>query len=338
MTAIGKRFFHLSVTSPAFSRLQEAEEFFLSGNLNEGLAAAQQAWREHPRESDVFRVLAYIHMAREEYHPAAQAAYQAVVLDGDNPASYATLAQVYITFNMLKNLEETLTVARDRFPDDVALMTLAADAYFRRRQDREGVDLASRALQDNPNDGYTSALLGVYRLRKRQYAAAAKLLKDAVAAYPQRWDYLRDYGIALLHTGNYTTACEHLLRSIQLNKLDHKAKRHLFFALKLEKTDTPFYWPVALFFFDYSGLAWTLYIAGLISALVGLLWMFVVLQSHYYEPSLTAPGLLTFVGGILIVLTQTAVIVSRRKGKRFNAQLHRLLKSSAVDTSTPTSS
>ena len=115
MTTSSNRFFQLMPTGPARVRLEEAEAFFLSGNLNEGLAAAQQAWREFPREPDVFRVLAYLHMARGEYPPASTAAYQSVLLEGDNPASHAILTQVYLTFNMLTDAEKALDLARRRF-------------------------------------------------------------------------------------------------------------------------------------------------------------------------------------------------------------------------------
>lgn len=233
MTATGKRFFHLSLTSPALGLLEEAEHYFLAGNLNEALAAAQQAWREHPGEPDVFRVLAYIHMARGEYPPAAQAAYQSVLLESANPASYATLAQVYITFNMLGNAEETLRAAQQQFPDDPALLVLRADVAFRLRRDDSGEHLAMQALHLNAGDGYAKALLGAYRLRQKRYPGAESLLREAVEVYPQRWDYLRDYGIALLHQQQYVKAREALTASFRLNSADNSTMQHLVYAQRL---------------------------------------------------------------------------------------------------------
>ncbi len=138
MTTSTSHFFHISPLCTAHGRLEEAEQYFLMGNLDEALAAAQQAWREHPKEPDVFRVLAYLHMSRGEYPPAKQAARVAVQYDDKNPASYATLGQVYLTFNVRKMAEQTLMVGQQHFPDDAALLVLSADLNFRLKRETDG--------------------------------------------------------------------------------------------------------------------------------------------------------------------------------------------------------
>ncbi|HEY3380096.1 MAG TPA: tetratricopeptide repeat protein [Armatimonadota bacterium] len=329
MTTSEKRFFHLSFTSPAFSRLEEAESFFLQGNLNEALAAAQQAWREFPQESDVFRVLAYIHMARGEYPPAAQAAYQSVVLDAENPASYATLAQVYITFNMISNALQTLNTAGQRFPEDTALMTLAADAHFRSGQENDAVRLAGYVLQKNPEDAYAKALLGMYRLRKRAYAAAANLFAVAVEAYPQRWDYLRDYGIALLQTNRAAAARDMLLRSFRLNPEDLSTQRHLLYADRLLDPRLAWTWRISFFVFNHPTFGWLALIAGALATLIGGIMgigTLIDLQNTTSRDLLTV--LLTLFGGVaLLVLSYPGVAMCGRKGKRLVLQVWKIADS-----------
>ncbi|HEY3415725.1 MAG TPA: tetratricopeptide repeat protein [Armatimonadota bacterium] len=319
-------FFYLNPSSPARARLLEVENYFLAGNLNEALAAAQQAWREHPAEPDVFRVLAYIHMARGEYSPAAQAAYQAVKIDSENPASYAILAQVYVTFNMLQLATETLNVALQRYPEDASLLVLAADTKFRRGQVGEAADMAERALQHNPHDAYAQALLGTHRLQKKRYYDAELLLSGAVAAYPQRWDYLRDYGIALLHHGKPAEAREALTRSFQINQADPLTQRNLYLALRLVDADASWYPKLVVFFFQHSGLGAALLILGAISFCIGVGWLVVlwrVLQSDLF--SLVWAFLLCLGGIALLIFTQEGTLLSGRQGKRLINYLERRL-------------
>jgi len=327
MTTLHNRFFHLSLTGPVFGRLQEAEQFFLAGNLNEALAAAQQAWREHPQDPDVFRVLAYIHMARGEYEPAAKAGYQALIFDGENPASYATLCQVYITFNMLGNADEIITLAHQRFPEDASLMVLGADLRFRQHRDEEAARSTRKALSVNPDDNYAKALLGVYSLRKRRFVEARELLADAVHAYPQRWDYLRDLGIALLHLAQYAEARQALLESYRLNRLDQSTKQHAFFALRCAGTHLPGYWAVSFFFFDYAWLGWLLHILGWLALLVGFGWL---LSFTTDIANLSVIPMLLFLGGLaMVVLTWAGVGVHFHRRRKLDVTLWKALKQEA---------
>jgi tetratricopeptide (TPR) repeat protein len=318
-------FFHLSPTGAARARLEEAERFFLEGNLNEALAAAQQAWREHPEEADVFRVLAYIHMTRGEYPPAAQAAYKAVTLDGESPASYATLAQVYLTFNMLTLAEETLAAALPKFPSDPTLLTLSADVRFRRGRESTAVEQVTLALRQNPNDGYAKALLGSHHLRRKHYTAAQKLLADAVTSYAQRWDYLRDYGITLVHTRDYGHATQMLARAFRLNPADALTKQYLYLTLRLGKSAGAWNWETTFFFYRNAGWGWLLYILGIIACTVGIIWGLVVMTGSDHD-TLEAwywpVGLFLF-GAAAVIITHTGITLHHRRGRRFDAFLAR---------------
>ena len=329
MTTTSNRFFQLSPTGPARARLEEAEVFFLAGNLNEGLAAAQQAWREHPRDPDVFRVLAYLHMARGEYPPSSQAAYQAVLIEGENPASHAILTQVYLTFNMLGDAEKTLALARQRFPRDASLVVLEADLRFRMRQSSLGAQLAQQALGLNPEDAYAKALLGVHLLQRKQYTECVPLLRAATIAYPQRWDYLRDLGIALLHVGDPREARAALAQSLPINPVDSSTKQHLFLAQRL-CSSSPATWKVALYFYDHTGFGWLLWWVGLFSGLVGLIWFITLLapgdvtSTPVFSDIITPVCLLA--GGIaLIGLTHAGLRLRARKGRRFDLLLWKAL-------------
>ncbi len=329
MTTSSNRFFQLMPTGPARVRLEEAEAFFLSGNLNEGLAAAQQAWREFPREPDVFRVLAYLHMARGEYPPASTAAYQSVLLEGDNPASHAILTQVYLTFNMLTDAEKALDLARRRFPQDASLVVLEADLRFRKHQPYLGAQLAKQALELNPDDAYAKALLGVYRVQQKQYPASIAPLRAATQAYPQRWDYLRDLGIALLHVGDSQEARTALTQSLRINPADLATKQHLFLALRM-CTSSSALWKVALYFYDHTSFGWLLWVLGVLSSFVGLIWLLVWLlpgdahDATSYSDMVTP--LLLLVGGIaLILLCHAGITLRSRKGKAFDLRLWKTL-------------
>jgi tetratricopeptide (TPR) repeat protein len=330
MTTTSNQFFQLSFPSPARARLEEAEAFFLSGNLNEALAAAQQAWREHPQEADVFRVLAYLHMARGEYTPASTAAYQAVVVDVENPASHAILTQVYLTFNMLGKAEETLVLARQRFPRDASLVVLEADLRFRKHQANLGAQLANQALALNPEDAYAKALLGVYHLRMKAYATSIDLLRAATQAYPQRWDYLRDLGIALLHVGAAAEARAALAQSLRLNPADASTKQHLFLALR-QCASSPAIWRVALYFYDHSAFGWLLWILGLLSGIVGfiwLIWWFVPSDSNtsVVYSDLITPMILLLGGIALMVLCHAGIRLHSRRGRNFELRLWKALE------------
>jgi len=336
MTTSTGQFFHISPVSTARSRLEEAEHYYLLGNTDEALAAAQQAWREHPQEPDVFRVLAYLHMARGEYPPAEQAARMAVQLDGNNPASYATLAQVYLTFNVRQYAEQTLTVARQSFPNDAALLTLEADLRFRQVRGKEGATLAVRALELNPQDGYAKALLGTYRLRRRQYESAALFLDGAVAAYPSRWDYLRDYGIALVHERQYPKAIEMLIRAMELNPQDIIVQQYLHYALRFNADSGSLYWRLSFYFYRNSGLGMLLCIIGYLALLIGVFLSFMLAITQSFELTTAEwSGFLMAGGAALVYVTQSGVAMKGRKGPKFERYLRMAIEKLSPNPSSP---
>ncbi len=327
MTLQTDHLFQLSSTGPVRSRLEEAEGFFLQGNLNEALAATQQAWREQPQDADVYRVLAYLHMARGEYPPAAQAAYQAVYLDGDNITSFATLIQVYVTFNCTLLAREALSQAQARFPEHLqgALFVLGADLFFRQRREKEALAFLSRALAWNPHDAYAQALNAQYLLRHRQYAAALATLREVIAVYPQRWDYLRDYGSALLHAGDYAEALAVLTQSMRLNPADAPTKQLLFLAHRLQRDRSNFYWRLVRWCYDFTGVAWLLNVAGLISTLWGVIWGIVLLEQDAPARDAMWTAILLILGGVVFLGgTQQGILLHRRKGRAWDEALWRV--------------
>jgi tetratricopeptide (TPR) repeat protein len=338
MATTDTRFFQLSLSGTALGRLEEAEHFYLAGNLNEALAAAQQAWRESPQEPDVFRVLAYIHLARGEYEPAAQAAYQAVVIDGENPASYASLAQVYLSFQMLAKAEETLHTARQRFPRDAALLVLAADLLFRSHHDTQAVKAAQQALAINPRDGYAKALLGAYYLRSKRYDACAPLLRDVVDVYPQRWDYLRDLGIAQFHCGSMPDALQALSQSFRRNPSDTATQQYLFLALRWLRGRS-FLTDATVYFYKRIQFCWVMNIIGVLLAIIAVAILLNQLSDgdsmgHGIDltPYLIPTGLLV-VGVALIWLTLPAARLSGRRGKKFEMGLWKTLRAQLPEKS-----
>ena len=318
MTDAGAQFFHISATCAARGRLEEAERYYLAGNLNEALAAAQQAWREHPQEPEVFRTLAYLHLARGEFAPAEQAAQQALKIDGDSPTSAASLVQVYLAFNWLKPAERTLAAARAQFPEELALMALEADLRFRLRQDREASELAIAVLRKNSRDGYVNALLGGYYARTRNYATAVQMFRVAVEVYPQRWDYLRDFGVVLLRTGEPAEARAVLAQAFRLNQADDTLNQQVYLAHQLSTGPHQAYWTTALFFYDHPALGWLLHLLGWSAMLVGMV-------SEYGASIVGHPSLWSLelcVGGIAcLVLTQAGLALRKRRGARFEALL-----------------
>jgi len=326
MTLPTQHFFTLSATGAALPRLREAERYYLSGNLNEALAAAQQAWREHPQEPDVFRMLAYLHMARGEFPPAVQAARQAVVLESENPLSYAMLAQVYLTFSVYQMAHDVLSQAMARFPGNLSFTALLADLCLRRGQHPQGVELAQRVLAANPQDTYMKALLGQHLRTRKQYASAAYYLKDAVAAYPQRADYLRDLGISLQHLGQPDEAARHLTRSLALNPRDALTLHYLFYAIRMVQSAS-WYWRISWFFFEHGALGWILFLLGCCLLPVGGIWLPVaMLNVGGNWQQLTSPGGLLLAGLLLVVFTASGISMPARRGERFTAFLNQAIE------------
>jgi tetratricopeptide (TPR) repeat protein len=324
MTLSTQQFFSLSPTGTALSRLREAEGYFLAGNLNEALAAAQQAWREHSQEPDVFRVLAYLHMARGEFPPAVQAARQAVVLESGNPLSYAILAQVYLTFGVQKMARDVLTQAQERFPGDLTFTALLADLCLRSRQFRQGVELAQRVLAGNPRDGYMKALLGQHFRTRKQYKEAALYLHDAVEVYPQRADYLRDLGISLLHLRRPDQAARCLAHSMALNPHDSTTRHYLFYAIRTEQAGS-WYWHASWFFFEHGFLGWVLFLLGCCALPAGGVWLLVeALNENAEWQALSTPLSILLVGALLLVLTASGISMPARRGDRFTLYLQQL--------------
>ncbi len=328
----------MSPACTARDRLEEAEQYYLRGNLNEALAAAQQAWREQPREPDVFRVLAYLHMARGEYTPAEQAARQALALDPDGVLSFATLAQVFLAFGMYRSADDILTQASLSFPYDPALLALRADLRFRQLRDAEASQLATAALEQNPHDGYTKALLGQFYLRRRRFSEAMPLLRDAVAAYPQRADYLRDFGVAQLDWGDAVGARKALEQSCQLNPTDPTSKQHLLFALRWAAGQSRLTWKMARFFYYHTGLGWTMSLLGTVTLVIGLICLLAAVINlpalnleMLLSSSLRVPSILCAFGLLLVLCPHAGISLRGYKGKRFDVMLQRLGASTRYD-------
>jgi|GEM_PF-2479322 len=326
MTLSAQRFFTISPTGTAASRLREAEGYFLSGNLNEALAAAQQAWREHPQEPDVFRILAYLHMARGEFPPAVQAARQAVVVESGNPLSFAILAQVYLTFGVQKMARDVLTQAQERFPGDLTFTALLADLCMRSRQFRQGIELARQVLAGNPHDGYMKALLGQHFRTRKRYREAAPYLRDAVDTYPQRADYLRDLGVSLLHLRQSDEAARHLARSMALNPHDHITRHYLFYAIRTEQVGS-WYWYASWFFYEHGFFGWVFFLLGCCALPTGGIWLLVAAIGEYAEwQALSIPLSILLVGVMLVVLTASGISMPARRGERFAVYLQQLVE------------
>lgn len=326
MTLTTGQFFTLTPTGAARARLQEAERYFLAGNLNEALAAAQQAWREHPQEPDVFRVLAYLHMARGEFSPAVSAARQAIALEHDTPLSLAILAQVYLTFGMQKPAREVLTQAQERFPGDLTFTALLADLCMRTRQFRQGIELAQRVLAGNPQDGYMKALLGQHFRARRNYTEALPYLRDAVALYPQRADYLRDLGITLLHLKLPQEAARCLARSMRMNPRDLLTQHYLFYAIRTQQAAS-WYWRASWFFYEHGALGWIIFISGCFALPVGGIWLLIAdyLASPQWQKFIMPLSIL-LISLLALVLTSSGITMPMRKGERFTLYLEQLVE------------
>ncbi len=316
------QFFNLNPIGVATARLSEAEQFYLAGNLNEGLAAAQQAWRECPQEPDVYRVLAYLHMARGEYPPAAQAAYRAVELEDNNPASYAILGQVYLTFGLLPQAEETLVKSLQHFPKDAMLLAELADLRFRRRQDNAAVITAQQALEVNPNDGYTSALLGMHHLKQKKYHVAAPYLRTAIRIYPFRPDYLRDFGIAAFHIDDVIGGEWGLRESLKYGPDDILTCQYLYYLLVQKRGGDALGKSLTLFFYNNSSFGWVLEIFGMLAALVGIIVGLVAVADSLATPDqwIWAGGLLFF-GIVMILLPISGIRLRGLRGRKLDGKL-----------------
>jgi len=336
MTNSTSQFFQLAPTCSAHARLEEAEHYFLLGNLDEALATAQQAWREHPQEPDVFRVLAYLHMSRGEYQPAEQAARVAVQLDGMHAASHATLAQVYLTFNVQQMARQTLDAAQQQFPHDAALLVLSADLHFRQRHDLDGVAMATRALEYSSRNGYAQALLGAYYLRQQNFRCAADFLTGAVEGYPLRWDYQRDLGIALLHEQQYRDACTRLLSALQLHPHDESLQHYLWYALHFDESPATWYWQNSFFFYRHYGLGILLHIIGYPAGLCGLLWCIALVSTGTYSSSSLPWALFFLLGGaVLLFIANSGTSMRRRKGVKFEHALNQAIEQANLRWQTP---
>ena len=272
----------------------------------------------------MFRVLSYLHMSRGEYPPAEQAARVAVQLDGMNPSSYATLAQVYLTFNVQQMARQTLIVAQQHFPDDAALLVLAADLNFRLKRDAEGESMAVRALEFNPQDGYAQALLGTYYLRQKRYSRAVGFLASAVAAYPSRWDYLRDLGIALVHEREYHDACTWLVRAAQFNPQDALLQQYLYYALRFDESPEALLGKNSFFYYQHNGLGVLLNIIGWLAGVIGLCWLIAQWASRTTDGYSLLLGLFFLLGGLaLLVISFPGLSMRGRKGEKFARRLNR---------------
>jgi tetratricopeptide (TPR) repeat protein len=125
----------------------------------------------------------------------------AETVDGDRPEAHLNLGLLEVRRRQLPEAETEYRTALRLDPNFVPALVNLADLDRTRGMDGEGAELLKKALTIEPDNADVRYALGLYLVRKRDYAAALDLLRRAHELMPENARYAYVYAVALNSTG-----------------------------------------------------------------------------------------------------------------------------------------
>jgi len=151
----------------------------------------------------------------------------AEMVDADRPEAHLNLGLLDLRRRELDEAEAEYRTALHLDPNFVPALVNLADLDRARGRDDEGADLLTKAAAIQPNNADVRYALGLYLVRKRDYAGALDLLRRAHKLMPDNARYAYVYAVALNSSG----AAGEALALLEETHRQHPADRNVLMAL-----------------------------------------------------------------------------------------------------------
>jgi len=145
----------------------------------------------------------------------------AEMVDADRPEAHLNLGLLDLRRRELPEAEKEYRIALRLDPSFVPALVNLADLDRVRGMDDEGAELLKKAMAVEPDNADVRYALGLFLVRKRDYAAALDLLRGAHELMPDNARYAYVYGVALNSSGRAREASAILEQAHQQHPADH---------------------------------------------------------------------------------------------------------------------
>ena len=144
-------------------------------------------------------------------------------LNADRPGAHLDLGLLFAREGKPDRAEAELKTALSLDPTFAPAAVNLADLYRQLGRDPESEAVLRSAFKRSPNEPSLLHALGLFMVRKKQYALALGLLGDAARLDPANARYAYVYAVALNDSGSTSTAVEVLEASIKVHPYDRAA-------------------------------------------------------------------------------------------------------------------
>jgi tetratricopeptide (TPR) repeat protein len=167
------------------ARMLKAGIANIEGKRDDAIAQLERLTAEHPTRSDVYVLLAMLHMQKNEAQAAVRVLQQGIEKTEGNPALLLNLAKLEMQQNRPEKAEEILKRLIAAEPGKLEHRGMLANLYIQLRRSNEAEDVLRAAIQADPKDARRYALLAEFFLKTdRQDQAVAEMVR-AVKVYPE---------------------------------------------------------------------------------------------------------------------------------------------------------
>jgi tetratricopeptide (TPR) repeat protein len=196
------------------------------GRYEQAIAEYKRALEKDPKNPGVMLNLGLAYYKVGQFDEAAQELAAARVEQPDNGQALLLLADCRLRLGENKEVIKLLTPLEKSGPADLAVAYMLGTALVRDQQTARGQVLIERILR-NGDSAEARLLLGTTKMIGNDYAGARADLQRAVELNPKLPDVYSYYGLALLRTGDTTSAAEAFRKELEANPNDFTSNLQL---------------------------------------------------------------------------------------------------------------
>jgi arylsulfatase A-like enzyme/cytochrome c-type biogenesis protein CcmH/NrfG len=193
----------------------------------EAVAALERAVAAHPQLVDGWESLALAQRQLGRLEEALQSFGRAIELSGGTPELAVPAGMILLRLERPADALRFVREQRAKFPDEVRLGLLEAQALMTLERLPEALAAAEALLRRHPDDADANYQVGVLRMAKRDLAGAEPELRRALELAPDHTAALNDLAVLLQAQGRAAEAEALLAELVRLRPGDRRAAASL---------------------------------------------------------------------------------------------------------------
>ncbi|MEW6368519.1 MAG: tetratricopeptide repeat protein [Acidobacteriota bacterium] len=188
------------------SLIKKGERLLSAGQSFPALAAYTEAVKLQPNRPLAYLERSRAHIARSERADAIRDLKKAIDLKPDNPGPYIVLGDLYLQtddyFKAAGEYERAIGLGVVRAP----LYYKYGYAMFRASEFDTAIQGLKKALEESPDMGLASALMGTIYLGRGELEPAETALRNSIGQLPEKDRPYTELGLCLYERGKYQDA------------------------------------------------------------------------------------------------------------------------------------